>query len=129
MYRSWNKFCMIWVIFFWHYNYFISARYRYRTSALDPPWSLLWGGGWWGVNFFFIALFHVLGHVDHFKTIKNSVNRVGKIFLFLSKVITFLPEGKEVWFWIFVCKHEWPLEEDLWQKIRHQTPPSYRTML
>ena len=26
---------------------------------------------------FFIALFHVLGHVDHFKRIKKSVNRVG----------------------------------------------------
>ena len=33
----------------------------------------------WGGVIFFIALFHVLGHVDHFKTIKKSVNRVGKI--------------------------------------------------
>ena len=35
-------------------------------------------GGRGGVNFF-IALFHVLGHVDHFKRIKKSVKRVGKI--------------------------------------------------
>ena len=36
------------------------------------------GGRGGGVNFF-IALFHVLGHVDHFKRIKKSVKRVGKI--------------------------------------------------
>ena len=39
------------------YNYVISGWYPYRTSALDPPWSLLWGGGWlWGGGIFFVKL-------------------------------------------------------------------------
>ena len=40
----------------------------------------------------------------------------------LYNCCTFCCSVNLVWFWNFVCKHDWPLEGDLWQKINHQTP-------
>ena len=51
------------------------------------------------------------------------------LFMFFFPFTNNFIEGVMLGLWNLECKHDWPLEGDLWLKLSHQTPNSYRTML